>query len=276
MVFYNYIPKLPLAAFVNQFWLCEGDTPPHQKERILPDGSIELLINLRQDRLNIYNRDNPEQCQIFRGALIAGVHSEYFVIDTASQEFIMGVHFKPGGAFPFFGLPSCELRDVHVSLDNLWKATAQEVREQLLEAETPQARFGILEKALLAQATKPLTRHPAVTFALGEFHKMPSKCTVSEVSEQIGLSSRRFIQVFSEQVGLTPKLFWRIRRFQQVLHLIRGSSQPLSLDWADIALNCGYFDQAHFIHDFQAFAGLNPTTYLAQQSEHFNHVPLPD
>ncbi len=276
MAFYSYIPKSPLSAFVNQFWLCEGDTPPHQKERILPDGSIELLINLREDRLNIYNRDNPEQCQNFRGALIAGVHSEFFVIDTASQEFIMGVHFKPGGAFPFFKLPSCELRDVHVSLDNLWRAAADEVREQLLEAETPQAKFQILEQALMAQTTQPLTRHPAVTFALREFHKMPPKRTVSEVSEQIGLSSRRFIQIFNEEVGLTPKLFWRIRRFQQVLRLIRRSSKELPLDWADIALNCGYFDQAHFIHDFQAFSGLNPTTYFTQQTEHVNHVPLPD
>ena len=69
------------------------------------------------------------------------------------------------------------------------------------------------------------------------------------------------------------KLFCRIQRFQEVLHLIGTGRQ---VEWADVALTCGYFDQAHFIHDFRTFSGLNPTAYLAQRSEHLNHVPLPD
>ena len=93
------------------------------------------------------------------------------------------------------------------------------------------------------------------------------------MTERIGLSPRRFIQVFREEVGLTPKLFCRIRRFQEVLGLI-GRGQHV--EWAEVALACGYFDQAHFIHDFRAFSGLNPKAYLAHRGEHLNHVPLCD
>ena len=71
------------------------------------------------------------------------------------------------------------------------------------------------------------------------------------VIDAIGISARRFEQLFAEQVGLTPKLFCRIQRFQRVLHLI---NEQADIDWSDIALSCGYFDQSHFIHDFQSFS----------------------
>ncbi len=272
MLYQTYIPPPPLSAFVSLIWLHEGYTTAHTKERLLPDGSVELVINLRDDRLLIYDRQHHEQFQSFPGSLICGPHSEFFVIDTASQQAVMGVHFKPGGAFPFLNLPADQLRDVHLSLDTLWGTAAVELRERLLEAPTPQARFDLLEQALLRQATRPLTRHPAVTFALQEFRNIAYPRTVADVTAQIGLSSRHFIQLFSQEVGLTPKLFWRVRRFQAVLRCLEKGQ---SVAWTDIAARCGYFDQAHFIHDFQAFSGLNPTAYLTQRSEHTNHVPLP-
>jgi AraC-like DNA-binding protein len=271
MIYRTYIPPPPLADFVELFWLYEGYAPSHAKERVLPSGPVELVINLRDDRLRVYDVQHVDQCQHFRAALICGPHSESFVIDTAQQASLIGVHFRPGGAFPFFTAPACELHNAHVSLDTLWGATASDLRAQLLAAETPEVKFRTLTQFLLAQAALPLARHPAVAFALQEFHSTPHPRTITDVTEHIGLSARRFIQVFKEQVGLTPKLFCRVRRFQRVLHCIRKGQH---VEWADIALACGYFDQAHFIHDFRAFSGLNPTAYLIHQSEHLNHVPL--
>ncbi len=273
MLYRTYIPRPPLSDFVELLWSYEGDDPPHAKERVLPTGTVELIVNLSEDTERVYDGQDPARFQSFRGALVCGAHSGYFVIDTASQASIMGVHFKPGGAFPFLGLPACELRDTHVSLDTLWGAGADDLRDRLLEAETAEARFRVLERSLLAQAARPLARHPAVAFALKEFGDAAHARTVSEVTGRIGLSQRRFIRVFSEEVGLTPKLFCRVRRFQEALRLI-GRGQHV--EWAEVALACGYFDQAHFIHDFRAFSGLNPTAYLAHRGEHLNHVPLRD
>jgi hypothetical protein len=92
------------------FWLFEGLDLPHAKERRLPDGSIELVIKLREDRFRVYDQQNHERLQSFRGCLIVGAHSEYTIIDTSCQTSIMGVHFKPGGAFPFLRLPASELQ----------------------------------------------------------------------------------------------------------------------------------------------------------------------
>ncbi len=107
---------------------------------------------------------------------------------------------------------------------------------------------------------------------------MPHARTVAEVTDQLGLSPRRFIQVFAEQVGLTPKLFCRVRRFHEVMRRVHlpGNDEGSRIDWTEVALSCGYFDQAHFIRDFRAFSGLNPSAWLAQRGEHLNHVPILD
>jgi AraC-like DNA-binding protein len=95
---------------------------------------------------------------------------------------------------------------------------------------------------------------------------------VSDVADEVGLSARRFIELFKDEVGLAPKLFCRVRRFQRAVRLVHGRTD---VDWADVALDCGYFDQAHLIHEFREFSGLSPTAYLRVRSSHLNHVPLP-
>ena len=274
MIYRTLTPQPPLSDFVDLFWAAEGHAPAHARERLLPSGTMQLIINLREDRLRIYERQHTDRFQSFRGSLICGAHSEFFVIDTASQQSVIGVHFKPGGAFPFVKLPADELRDTHVSLEILWgQSVATRLRDQLLEAMTPEARFRILEHFLMGQAARPLVRHPAVACALSEFSRaVPHMRTISEVAEQAGLSQRHFIQLFSEEVGLTPKVFCRVRRFQKVLRLVYQARQ---IEWADVATACGYFDQSHFIRDFRAFSGFNPSTYLTHRGEHQNHVPLP-
>ncbi len=272
MISHLHNPGPPLSQFVELFWYYEGITRPHAKERLLPDGSTELVINLRENCCRVYDRNHPGEFQSFPGAIVCGPHSNFFVIDTAGQAEVIGIHFKPGGAFPFFKLPADELHNLHVGLDDLWGPRAAELRERVLAAPTPNARIEVMERFLTAQAFRGFERHPAVGFALQAFQK-PQLPLVGAVTDRIGLSSRRFIQVFSQEVGLAPKLFCRVRRFQQVVRMVHCG---LDVDWAEIALSCGYFDQAHFIHDFKAFSGLSPSAYAALATEHRNHVPIRD
>ena len=182
----------------------------------------------------------------------------------------MGVHFKPGGVFPFFKVPVSELHNTRLCLDALWSRRAAELREQLLEVRTPLARFQTLERFLLAEAVRPLAQHPAVAFALAAFQDV-WPLSVADVVERTGWSQRRFIELFRNEVGLTPKLFCRVVRFQKVVQKIHGQRK---VDWADVAVDCGYYDQAHFIHDFRSFSGFSPTSYLRDHGAHLNHVPL--
>jgi AraC-like DNA-binding protein len=232
---------------------------------------MQIVINLLEDQSCVYDREDTGRCQTFRGSLLSGAHSQYQVIDTAEQASVMGVHFRPGGAFPFLGRPAGELRDTTVSLDALWGRAAIDLRDQLLEAATHQIRFEILEQALLAELARGFDHHDAVGFALRRFMSAPHMTTMAAVSEQTGLSPKRFIQVFRDETGFTPKVFCRIRRFHRALDHMQGGQ---SVEWANVALDCGYFDQAHFIHDFRAFSGINPSSYLAHRTPHRNHLPL--
>lgn len=276
MAFRTYIPQPPLLDFVEMFWLLEDHTQV-APERALPTATVELIIALRQNRLRVFGRQHPEHVQNFDGAMICGPHSEFFMIDAARDESVLGVHFKPGGAFPFLNLPLGELHNTHVALEMLWGATAVSLRERLMEAKTPRVKFHILEQHLRAQLFRAWAHHRdgrsrVVAFALQAFQQVPHLQTIEQVISKIGLSQRHFIQIFRRIIGVTPKQFCRVQRFQEVLRRLWKKQQ---VDWVDIALSCGYYDQAHFINDFKAFSGLNPTAYLTQRGERNpNHVPL--
>ena len=230
-----------------------------QTERVLPTGTLELVINLRQNELRFFDAERHENCSRFSGAVVSGAHGRSFAPDSAEVTAIIGVHFKPGGAFPFLGLPAGELADIHVDLETLWGRSADRLRDRLAEARTSVERFQLLQEALLSRLRNGLEKHYAVSAALEMFGKNQPGPTIREAAKYLGLSQRRFIQVFKTEVGLTPKLFSRIQRFQQTRRVIQQNPSPI---WADLALELGYFDQSHLIREFLEFSGLNPTAYL--------------
>ncbi len=185
----------------------------------------------------------------------------------------MGVHFRPGGAFPFLGAPASELADAHVDLEGIWGTSAMDLRERLCEAKTTAEPFYLLEKTLMAHLFRPLERHYAVRFALDSFGRADSGLAIRDVARDAGLSQRRFIQLFAREVGMSPKLFCRVRRFRQALETLRQAAAP---NWAQVAVNRGYYDQSHLIHDFRSFSNLSPTEYVRQRSECVmqNHATL--
>jgi AraC-like DNA-binding protein len=256
-IFNFYKPKPPLSKFVDSFWLYEGHEAEHKTERILPTGTLELAINLRQNELRFYDAERPENCSRFSGAIVSGASGRS--IAPAEEAFIIGVHFKPGGAFPFLGLPAGDLADTHVDLETLWGPSAGRLRERVCEAMTSAERFQLLQEALLSRLCQGVEQHYAVSAALEMFGKNQARPTVREAAKYLGLSQRRFIQVFKAEVGITPKLFSRIQRFQQTRTLIQHNP---SINWADLAVDLGYFDQSHFIREFIEFSGLSPTDYL--------------
>ena len=265
-------PTHPLADFVERLWLV-SDAPAHWKERIAPSGTIDLGINLRENELRIYDPAKPERCRRFSGAVVSGTHIGPYVIDPRELVSVIGVHFRPGGAFPFLGTPASELADAHVDLEALWGTSAMELRERLCVAETPAERFNLLEEALMAHLFRPLERHYAVRFALDTFGRADSGLAIRDVARDAGLSQRRFIQLFAREVGMSPKLFCRVRRFRQALETVRQTTVP---NWAQVAVDCGYYDQSHLIHDFRSFSYLSPTEYVRQSSECVmqNHATL--
>jgi AraC-like DNA-binding protein len=257
----SIVPKPPLAEFVERLWFSD-DIPSHQKVRVAPTATMELVFNLDDDELGFYDTEQPRSCNVFSGSVFSGAHTGPLFIDTRAH--VMGVHFKPGGAFRFLGVPGREIANTHVDLEALWGRLAQDLREQLLAAANPARRFRVLENALATRLENTLGEHRAVRAALEIFARDAGEAKIRDLAAHLGLSQRHFIRVFSDQVGVTPKQFGRVQRFQRALHLAQSCDAP---DWADIAAICGYFDQSHLIHDFQLFSGLSPTEFHRGRNE---------
>jgi AraC-like DNA-binding protein len=213
------------------------------------------------------------------GAVVSGAYRQYFAIDPRRHASIMGVHFRPGGAWPFVCVPADELADAHVDLEALWGSGAATLRERLCAADSAAERFKIMERALAGRLCDGRRGHGAVAAALREFARAGGAAAlrdgvcVGDVARRVGLSRRRFIAVFRAEVGMTPKLYCRVLRFQRSLAAARASGRP---QWARLAPEVGYADQSHLVREFREFCGLSPTECLRQFGvpAKLNHVPL--
>jgi AraC-like DNA-binding protein len=255
----RYRPVPPLDEFVEFLW-CLTDGPAHGRERILPGGTTELVINLRADHIDVMGR--RESAQQFSGAVVSGPYTHSFDIDASRHTAMLGVHFKPVGAQALLGIRPADLRDSHVNLEQLWDSGVDRVRARVCEATTHAERFRLAESALLTRlrldlAPRPVIAHSVHALYAGRFHP-----PIGELADRAGMSHRQFIKDFTTTVGLTPKVFGRIRRFQQTVNRI-GSAAPAQ--WAQFAVECGYADQAHMIREFQNFSGLTPVQYLSHK-----------
>lgn len=271
MILETRLPSPPLADHVAHYWYYEGLDVPYERERVFPDGSSHLMINLGEEPRQVFDLEQPDRVTDYRHAWVSGVHTRYLVIDARRGSSLLGAQFRPGGLTPFMPVPPGELRDRVIELDQLLGSIAHDARDALIEAPTPREKFRVFERFLLRRARGRFARSRAVAHALERFHRTPHLATVDSVARELGLSHKQFIARFRAEVGITPKRFCRIRRFQRV---ITSLERQEAVDWPDLACACGYFDQAHFIGEFREFAGLNPTAYLRQRGEHPNYVPV--
>ena len=269
MLFRHRTPRPPLDRFVDTLWVFRADPQPHALERVLPTGAAQLIVNLKEDETRVWDPRRPGCYEATSGSILCGIQTRFQIIDTAEQEYVAGVAFKPGGTVPFLRVPVHETSDADTPLDELWgRRRVSQLREQLLEARNADAQLDVLEAALLEMWAPP-GLHPAVGYALTAFDRAPLTTRIADVTGAIGLSSKRFIERFKDEVGVTPKRYCRIRRFQRAVSL---ANRGRLVDWTSVALDAGFFDQAHFIHDFRAFAGLTPTAYQEARTAFQNHV----
>jgi len=253
-----YAPPPPLGSFVELIWYWRGYPTPGARERLLPSSSIELVVDLSSSN-----------------AAVAGPSSECFFIERTAQDELVGVHFSPGGAFPFVAFPLGDLHNRSISLADLCgEPDAAQLVESLHRTRTIDGKLRLVERWLRRIQRRALGHHPAVEFAMERLTRRPGLASSAAVAVTAGLSQRHLIQLFRDEVGLTPKRFSRLARFNRIVHEIATLDD---VDWADLALAWGYFDQAHFNHDFRSFSGLNPRRYMELRiRDQTGHVQVRD
>jgi AraC-like DNA-binding protein len=169
------------------------------------------------------------------------------------------IRLTPPGAHLVLGVPMGELAGRTIRFEDVWGD--ERLIDRLHDARGWPARFDLLDRVLAARiaAARPLA--PEVEGAWWRLVLSAGGVPVAELVRDAGWSRRHFTVRFTEQVGLAPKAFARVLRFDRAKELLGAS--PLSL--AEIAVECGYYDQAHLSRDVRAFAGCTPTELMARR-----------
>ena len=262
MIYLERDPGPALRPWVRMLWYAHGMGFAHRRERILPTGCAQMIINLARN----YILDCPEGMPETHmpPALIVGQRSVYEIVDPSDMEDLIGVVFEPGALPAFVGDTADRVSNDYVPLQDVC-GRAGALRDRLQELDSPNERLRCLEPYLVDKFAarrdggKPAL-HPAVRFALRELGQSPSMTGVAAVARGTGWSERRFSQIFREEVGFSPKVWCRIQRFQRVVRRLHRGEE---VRWPELALDCGFYDQSHLANEFRAFSGISPTTYGA-------------
>jgi AraC-like DNA-binding protein len=234
-------PSSALAHCIAYYWMVSWDLrgrPPHLQET-LPHPNIYLVFE--NNRLTV-----------------GGVSTSKFTRLLAEKSFAFGVKFRPGGFRPFLNSPASSLTDRIVAANYIFGAAGDALEAALVSSCGEDAMVDAVEAFFLRRVPKPDENVELADRLVGQILHQPQIRTVDDLADQTGISKRSLQRLFREYVGVPPK--WVIRRYR--LHeLIERLEAGDPLDWPDLALELGYFDQAHLINDFRAITGYSPADY---------------
>ena len=253
MRYREFQPTPLLSGHVECFWLLEGTADPAHAtpERLLPDGCVEVVFHCG-DRFCEYDAAGAGVLQPTR--FVVGQMTRPVIVQPTGVVQVFGIRFAPGGAWPFLPVHPSELTDCIVPLDEAARGLERELSCRLEADSTWQEKIthveGLLLRHLYASPPRGVSLQPALTRLVSS----GGGVSIDQLATDLGVSPRQLERRFLREVGVSPKLLSRILRFQQVFRAVAKANT----DWALIAVQCGYYDQAHLIRDFRQFAGQTP------------------
>lgn len=275
---YSVIPSLRLQAYVDRLWGWESQEqialPP-----LLPGTGAELMIHYGPPALMSSRQGGP--LHLGSAFLLCARRGPHYAQAQAGLGFI-SIRFRSGALRHFCSLPISELGADALPVERIWGREATDMVEQVVVARDLDQRVAIIEKWLLACLVRHGKAQPAIELALHGLYYRHRDVRIDTLVEQIGMSRRNFERTFQREIGMTPKAFQRVARLNQT---VRELLLQESTDYLGVALDHGYYDQAHFIHEFQTMVGDTPAGFLEtrMRAAHFYNpsiftpdtVPLP-
>ncbi len=260
MRYREFQPASPLSKNVECLWLLDGHDWQESSapERLLPDGCAELILNFG-DLFREHKEAGRSELQPSR--FVVGQMTQPVLVSPTGSVQLLGIRFAPGGALPFFPVPPGELTNRIAPLSDVAGALDRELSGRVYETRGLQEKVALVESLLLRYTIAKEEKGASLQNAISEIVNSGGQISVDRLANDLGISGRQLERRFLNEVGLGPKLLCRILRFQQVFRAVEREDK----NWARIAADCGYYDQAHLIRDFRQFAGQTPSVLF----EHF-------
>jgi methylphosphotriester-DNA--protein-cysteine methyltransferase len=249
--------------------------PEHARERLVPDGRMHLVMELDGRPRHIYDNATGESRQVCKAAWFSGVHSNHFIIgDTDQGSSLMAIQFSPGGAVAFTQRASSDFCDAVVPAEDVFGVGVLELRETLLRTTSAEARLTLMEAWLAKRFDSTWTVPDPVSKAVDALQQSPANVRWTEwVAENTTVSYKHFVHLFRRHVGPTPKVMQRVLRFASVFQRLQAGEAP---DLAELSLELGFSDQAHFSREFRVFSGYRPSDFLREGHDRINFFPEED
>ena len=254
-------PAPALARWVLRYCGYVENTVTPLKRREVPFGGVPMIVNLGPaisvcgagDRLSWIGRGT---------GFLAGLHDSYTLVETGGTQRGVQIDFSPIGATLFLNRPLAALSNAVIDLEALLGADGRWLIEALDAAPGWGERFALLDRVLTQRmlAARPVA--PELTHAWHCLEASGGTLEIGALAEDIGWSRKHLIRRFTDQFGLPPKRTARIMRFDRAVALLRAGTVE---SWSGLAIDCGFYDQAHMIRDFHRFAGSAPAEFLARQ-----------
>lgn len=271
MDYREYRVPAPLGAAVECVWFLRGAASPVEEltQRVLPDGCIELIVHLGEAFESIGEGGAPTRQA---SSLVVGLLTRPLVLRPPACVETMGIRFRPGGAYRFVSLPLAELTDTTIDLDDLWGAAAsRRLIDRLATARDDHARLDIVSQALTAQLVAH-ERDPLIDIVVASLVRSAGCASIADLADRAGVTTRHLQRRFQDRVGVSPKVLARILRFQNTL---RHREATTAIEWAHVAVACGYADQSHLIREYAALAGETPASLIAAEGELSSYFTSP-
>lgn len=236
----RYLPTADLAPFVEHYWTVEWDLAEPKVVETLPHPSVHIVLE-------------PGLAQI------TGVSTAKFKRILEGKSRVFGIKFRPGGFRPFVNQPVSTYSNSTLALTAVFGSVADALDQIILMHNDHNAAIGAIEEFL--HARHPVTDQTAELAARITDHIASDRriIKVEQISNEYGIGMRQLQRLFDEYIGVSPK--WVIQRYRlhEAAERIAASNVPA---WADLALDLGYADQAHFIRDFKKLVGMAPAEYF--------------
>lgn len=276
-----HVPGPPLDRHVELLTFYAGFDPEHDREKLIPDGVIQIIVDLTDRPKKLYAGETSPLGVDFSRSWISGMQQRWIVIEAQRAASMMVIRFRPGGAFAFMRHDATAFTNSVHALDSVINGRAGSLRDRILEAPTLAAKFAATESWLIEQCRGELSLNPAAAYLAAQLDRPGQR--VTDAAEATGLGDRQMRNVFDRWIGVSPKSYARIARFRRVLAAsgaveladpaMKAGALPPP-DWAQLAAITGYSDQSHLSHDFVAFAGMTPGAYAAAYRGLSNYLPI--
>lgn len=258
MQYRTYPPSPHLAPLIKCFWSLEfASTPQPEKQTIIPDGCMELIIHYG-DLYQQFQEDGSSFTQ--PRSFVFGQLSNTLEIAPTGHTGIIAARFHPDGFIPLATIPLAAMENRAVSLSELFGEEGDFLEKNVLTASTQAERIQHIETFLLARLNKLEVLDRIVKSSIEILVSQAGQVKVEEMAEKLNINRRKLERKFNTNVGLSPKQLSKIIRLQTALKQL---NQNTELSLTELAYQSGYFDQSHFIKDFKAFTGISPKQFYA-------------